>query len=83
MNIPVANESLLIATPADARADPVANESLLVIATPADARRDPLTPNGFHNVGKWQDFERIKFLQGLRRYGRGKWSKIGEGISTR
>jgi SHAQKYF class myb-like DNA-binding protein len=61
---------------------PVTNGSL-VVATPANARRDPLTPNGSHNVGKWEEWERIRFLQGLRRYGRGKWSKIGEGIPTR
>ena len=41
-----------------------------------------LVPNR-SNSGRWEKWERILFLQGLRLHGRGKWTKISEMISTR
>lgn len=34
-------------------------------------------------TGRWETGERILFLQGLRHYGKGKWKKISDLISTR
>lgn len=35
------------------------------------------------NVGRWDHWERLAFLEGLRRYGRGRWKKISDMIPTR
>ena len=35
------------------------------------------------NVGRWHEWERLAFLRGLRRFGRGKWKKISKLIPTR
>jgi hypothetical protein len=43
---------------------------------------EPLPANS-GNSGRWEKWERMLFLQGLRRFGRGKWTKISEMISTR
>ena len=45
--------------------------------------RKPHTPNATHNTGRWETRERLYFLQGLRLYGKGRWKKISELISTR
>jgi len=45
--------------------------------------RRPHTPNATHNTGRWETWERLRFLQGLRIYGKGKWKQISEMISTR
>jgi hypothetical protein len=36
-----------------------------------------------YNEGRWTFEEKILFLKGLRRYGRGKWKKIGSLLPTR
>lgn len=35
------------------------------------------------NRGHWTDEEKVAFLNGLRKYGKGKWSKIASEIPTR
>jgi hypothetical protein len=34
-------------------------------------------------VGRWEQWEQIEFLKGLRAHGRGHWKVIAEGIPTR
>jgi hypothetical protein len=34
-------------------------------------------------IGRWEKWEQIKFLEGLRLYGRGHWKKIADTIPTR
>jgi hypothetical protein len=33
--------------------------------------------------GKWSDQEKLLFLVGLRKYGKGKWKQIGKALTTR
>lgn len=35
------------------------------------------------SVGRWEPWEKLEFLRGLRRHGKGHWKKIGEAIPTR
>jgi len=35
------------------------------------------------SIGRWEPWEHLEFLRGLRVHGRGRWKKIGEKIPTR
>lgn len=37
---------------------------------------------GYHK-GKWSDQEKLLFLVGLRKHGKGKWKQIGKALTTR
>lgn len=38
---------------------------------------------GVLNTGRWEKHERMAFLRGFRRYGKGKWKQIGAMIPSR
>jgi hypothetical protein len=61
------------------------NDVAKTLAFPLVRSRGPLKPlpTNRGNIGRWEKRERMLFLQGLRRYGRGKWTNISEMISTR
>ena len=35
------------------------------------------------NKGRWSDEEKLLFLVGLRKYGKGRWKQIGRVLTTR
>ena len=41
------------------------------------------TNEGKYNTGRWARSEKKLFLEGLRRYGKGRWKQIGKVVKTR
>lgn len=46
-------------------------------------KKAKLKPKKRTSIGRWETWERLEFLRGLRRHGKGRWKKIGESIPTR
>eukprot|EP00980_Cylindrotheca_fusiformis_P010613 scaffold2362_cov109-Cylindrotheca_fusiformis.AAC.4 len=59
-------------------------ENLRRIRKQPKLRRAPM-PSRYtqHNTGRWEEYEKLAFLRGLRLYGRGNWKAIGSLIPTR
>jgi hypothetical protein len=46
-------------------------------------KKNPISGRKRVSVGRWEKFERMAFLKGLRQHGRGHWKLISTGIPTR